>query len=372
MLEYLYSLSDNLNNLGYTYKDFDIYLEGVLDSDTEIKFSVNKEDSLSAKIMTIHASKGLEYPICYFPGLYKTFNDQDIKSRIIFSNILGIITPFYDEGIDNTFYKELFKNNYYQDEISEKIRLFYVALTRVKEKMIFVIPNKESIEEYDNNLVDNNIRMNYRSFLDIINSIKSKLTEYFKVINIDNLNLSKDYNLINSYNLFENLNKVNEKIELINYPKVDTIEKESTHFSKLSSKVFTKEEKDKMEFGSKIHYYLETLDLKNPSLIDITSPFKEKIEAFLNCDLIKNIKEAKIYQEYEFIDQSDTEEKHGVIDLMIEYPEYIDIIDYKLKNILDEAYIKQLNGYKEYINSISNKKVNLYLYSIIDEKYQEL
>jgi hypothetical protein len=57
---------------------------------------------------------------------------------------------------------------------------------------------------------------------------------------------------------------------------------------------------------------------------------------------------------------------------MLEYDDHIDIIDYKLKNTVDENYIKQLNGYKEYINSISNKPVNTYLYSIIDEEIKEV
>ena len=371
-LEYLYNLSDNLNKMGYTYKDFDIYLESIMENNNDIRFSVNKIDGESVKIMTIHASKGLEFPLCYFPGLYKSFNDQDIKSRIIFSNILGIITPYYDEGIDNTFYKELYKNKYYQDEISEKIRLFYVALTRVKEKMIFVIPNEELQEEYDNDIVGNSIRMKYRSFSDIINSIKSKLTDYFKNIDINNLNLTKDYNLINSKNLFSNIKKSNNKIELIDYPKYESIKKEESHFSKSTSKIFTKSEKEKMDFGTKMHYYLETLDLHNPDITDMESPYKEKIEAFLNSDLIKDIKEAKVYQEYEFVEEDDQEEKHGIIDLMLEYPDYIDIIDYKLKNILDEGYAKQLNGYKNYIEKISNKPVNIYLYSIMDEKIEKL
>ncbi len=371
-LDYLYSLSDNLNKMGYTYKDFDKYLENILESDNDIRFSVNKIDGESVKIMTIHASKGLEFPICYFPGLYKSFNDQDIKSRIIFNNILGIITPYYDEGLDNTFYQELYKNNYYQDEISEKIRLFYVALTRVKEKMIFVMPNEESFEEYENDLVMDSIRMKYRSFSDIVNSIKSKLTDYIKGVNIESLNLTKDYNLINSKNLFDNLEKIDKKIEITNIPKVESDIVEESHFSKSSNKIFTKEEKDKMEFGTKIHYYLETLDLHNPDLSDIDNEYKEKINDFLNCDLLKNIKEAKVYQEYEFIDETDTEEKYGVIDLMLEYDNHIDIIDYKLKNILDEAYAKQLNGYRDYIKKITGKDVNIYLYSIIDSKYNKL
>ena len=57
---------------------------------------------------------------------------------------------------------------------------------------------------------------------------------------------------------------------------------------------------------------------------------------------------------------------------MIEHDNRIDIIDYKLNNIKDENYLKQLNGYKEYINSISNKEVNIYLYSIISETLEKL
>ena len=67
--------------------------------------------------------------------------------------------------------------------------------------------------------------------------------------------------------------------------------------------------------------------------------------------------------------QKDNTINHGVIDLMIEYEDHIDIIDYKLKNITDENYIKQLKGYKEYIENKTNKKCNLYLVSILDSKY---
>ena len=57
---------------------------------------------------------------------------------------------------------------------------------------------------------------------------------------------------------------------------------------------------------------------------------------------------------------------------MLEYSDHIDIIDYKMKNIADENYLKQLNGYKNYIQSISEKSVNIYLYSILDNTLQKL
>ena len=47
-------------------------------------------------------------------------------------------------------------------------------------------------------------------------------------------------------------------------------------------------------------------------------------------------------------------------------------MDYKLKHITDEAYLKQLNGYKKYIEKITDKKTKIYLYSILDEKLIDL
>ena len=61
---------------------------------------------------------------------------------------------------------------------------------------------------------------------------------------------------------------------------------------------------------------------------------------------------------------------HGIIDLMLEYTDYIRIIDYKLKNVKDESYIKQLTGYKNYVEQTSGKRTTIELYSIIDETFE--
>ena len=126
-----------------------------------------------------------------------------------------------------------------------------------------------------------------------------------------------------------------------------------------------------MEYGIKFHEILEMIDFKNPQLdkLDLDDFLKNKITKFLDNDLLKNINSATIYKEFKFIDKSDT---IGIIDCMIVYDDHIDIIDYKLKNVLDEAYSNQLNGYKEYIETKTNKKTNIYLYSIIDEEMTKL
>ena len=81
---------------------------------------------------------------------------------------------------------------------------------------------------------------------------------------------------------------------------------------------------------------------------------------------------SNMYKEYEFLYQEDNTLSHGIIDLLIEQDDKMIIIDYKLKNIDDENYDKQLNGYRKYIKNKTKKEVECYLYSIIDENYRKV
>ena len=369
-LDKLYEISDSLSNLGYTPQEFKDYLESMINDNYEVSYSVNNNKGESVKIMTIHKSKGLEYHICYYSGLYKTFNISDIKSRFVYDKKYGIITPYFDEGIANTIYKSLLKEDYLKEEVSEKIRLFYVALTRAKEKMIMVLPNTDnSSNSTINKVLDIDLRKQYRSFLDIIDSIKNSIYNYYKQIDLNKIIISKDYDLIRENDYKTLINVTNNKIEVVEYD-IDNEFVDNKSFSKKSNNIISKEIKDNMEYGLRVHEILEYADFKNKD--KYTGEESVIINNFLNQDINKNINKADIYHEYEFIYEEDNITYHGIIDLMCIYEDHIDIIDYKLKNIDDDNYIKQLNGYKDYISSISNKKVNIYLYSIISNKVKKL
>ncbi len=369
-IDYLYNLCDSLNSMGYSYLDFANYMDNIFTNNTDIRFSLNKEVNDSVKIMTIHKSKGLEYHICYFPGLTPKFNEADLKEKFIYDNYLGIIAPFFDNGMDNTFYRELFKDSYNLEETSEKIRLFYVALTRVKEKMIFVLPIKEDIELYDHDVLDNNLRLSFNSFSDIINHMLSRLKDY--IVNINNISLSKDYNNYDKKDIFGQFKITDQKINTFDYHINESNIIEEKHYSKENNKLIDQELKEKLDFGTKAHYYLETLDFFNPDFSKMDNFMKNKIQLFLESELLKEKDKANIYKEYEFIYEVDHIKSHGIIDLLMEYPDHLDIIDYKLKNIDDDNYNKQLNGYREYISSLTGKKVNCYLYSLMDNNYKEV
>ena len=367
-IDSLIKVAINCDKLGYTIKDFYEYLNEVLEDGLDIKLALNKEDSNSVKIMTIHASKGLEFPICYFSGLSKKFNIDDLKNLFYFSGEYGFITPYFEQSPKSTIVKTLLKNHYMKEEISERIRLFYVALTRAREKIILITNLKESLSVKENGVVDDSIRLKYLSFEDILNSIYDSIEKYIINIDLSTINLTKDYNLSKT-----NINKLNlstVKPLKVNELNIQKEEINKSHFSKTTHTLYNKEEKQNIELGLKMHSILENINFQNPNLESLTSFEKAKVISFINSGILKGAK--KIFKEYEFIYEENKEEYHGIIDLLLIKENENIIVDYKLKHTTDDAYLKQLNGYKKYIESITNKQTKIYLYSILDEKLIDL
>ena len=370
IIEYFTNLADNLMKINFNLNDLNKYLDYIIDdyyknqekSSYRIEIPVSIDSYDSVKIMTIHQSKGLEYNICYYPELYNSFNLSDLNSKFVYDHKYGIVIPSYLGYFKDSFIKILLKDKYKNEEISEKIRLFYVSLTRAKEKMIFI----GSIDS-DYTKLNDNIRRNYNSFQDIIDSISIKMNKYIKDIDLDKINIVKEYNIFNKQELIKNNN-----VLLVKEVNIDSSLKLDNKYSKDTYELIDKEIKDNMEYGKYIHNVFELVDFKNPNFTLINENAKKYLINFLKQDILKNIANSKIYKEYEFYYEYQNNKMHGIIDLMIEYDDYIDIIDYKLKNIKDDNYIKQLKGYKEYIFNKTNKKVNIYLYSILDDKMESL
>lgn len=372
-LKTINSLSSSLSSLGLSIMDFKDYLTDIIENDEDIKYATYTKEGNSVKILTIHKSKGLEYPICYFADLDHEFNTSELKDKFIVDKKYGLIVPSNLEEIDNSLLKEMYKYDFNREEVSEKIRLFYVALTRAREQMIIVLPDRETrtLEKNNDGVIEEIRRLSFNKLSSFIYGIKNYLYSYFEQIDIEKLGLTKNY-LYPKKIVQETLNNIKDNInvEEIN---IENEVVEEKHFSKETNKIITKEENDLMKFGTKVHEIFELLDFRNIDLSLVDNKFiRNKVEKFLSNDLLKNISNANIYKEYEFIYNKDNNEYHGIIDLMLEYDNHIDIIDYKLKGITDENYIKQLNGYKEYIEKISNKEVSTYLYSILDEKVLQI
>ena len=91
------------------------------------------------RIMSIHKSKGLEFPIVFLCNANKKFNLKDMNEKIVLDNNLGIGANYIVDGIEfPTIAKEAIKIKANKEAISEEMRVLYVALTRAKEKLIIV------------------------------------------------------------------------------------------------------------------------------------------------------------------------------------------------------------------------------------------
>ena len=365
-IDKLKEITSNLTNLNYDIYDYQKYLEEIISNNLKIEYNIGDNSTDTVKIMTIHASKGLEFSICYFSGLFNRFNISEAVNRYTYDNEYGIIIPYKDNFYYNTIYHKLAYRNYIKENISERIRLLYVALTRAKEKMIFILPSSNKDETFISDIIDNNIREKYNSFASIMYSLEGVTKKYYKNIDLSKINITKDYNMIKNNNYLKLINRVDDKL-LVDNINIITNKEEEKSFSKKNIHIISKEEEAKLEYGRRVHELFELTDFNN--IDNLYGKDREIIVNFLNNIDINN---CDIYKEYEFIYEEDNITYHGIIDLLLVYNDSIKIIDYKLKNINDTAYLKQLNGYKSYIEKVFGKPTYIYLYSIIDNKLEKL
>ena len=102
----------------------------------------------AVKVMSMHSSKGLEYPIVIIPGLHKKFNVKDDAQEILFSRKYGLAVYHYDEQKmerNSTLARTFFKRVASLERANEEARVFYVAMTRAKARLHLV--STKSIKE---------------------------------------------------------------------------------------------------------------------------------------------------------------------------------------------------------------------------------
>ncbi|WP_461810109.1 helicase-exonuclease AddAB subunit AddA [Faecalimonas sp.] len=128
---------------GTSYKglfNFIRYMEQLKKYDVDYgEANIADEQADAVRLMSIHKSKGLEFPIVFVAGMNKRFNKQDITGEIVTHAEFGI-------GLDRidlekrmkspTFLKKVIQREVMLENIGEELRILYVALTRAKEKLI--------------------------------------------------------------------------------------------------------------------------------------------------------------------------------------------------------------------------------------------
>ncbi len=145
-------LSNGTNNLG----KFVSYIDKLSKSGAK---SASIKSGNSVKIMTMHASKGLQFPVCIVAGTDKRFNDSDRKKSACYGTKYGIGLKYFDEDLKkpiSTVSREAIIDYEKMSTLEEELRLLYVAMTRTQDMLLFVsaFENLEAaLEKYKNRLV---------------------------------------------------------------------------------------------------------------------------------------------------------------------------------------------------------------------------
>lgn len=166
-------------------KSYDIDFEGA---------TIGGENTNAVRIMSIHKSKGLEFPIVIVAGMTKGFNTMDTKESII-------IDPDFGIGIDYvncdtyvkkpTFTKRAIANKMVMDILAEEQRILYVAMTRAKEMLIMTACAKDIDDMYsdwemerDKDRYTYNDIASHKCYMDMVMPIALKNTSngHFEVI----------------------------------------------------------------------------------------------------------------------------------------------------------------------------------------------
>lgn len=139
-LEALCKKARDFRGFAYTELcDFVAYIDRMISYKVKVEDGSPVDSSRSVQIMTIHASKGLEFPVVILPDLQRNFNMRDASEAVVFHEKLGVGPTAYDvEGrtMIDTLAKTVIAGEIRRDSLGEELRILYTAMTRAKEKLI--------------------------------------------------------------------------------------------------------------------------------------------------------------------------------------------------------------------------------------------
>lgn len=346
----------------------------------------------SVTVTSMHASKGLEYPIVILAGLGKRFNLDDTKKEILTDRYEGIALKFYDEESKRTkitLPRAAFKERARLNAIKEEMRVFYVAMTRAECKLYLV--TSEPVEEND----DFTSILFANKFSDFIKTkyfdkkITADDTEIGDGEDVREVYISKDRPALTDL-IRKNLSFIYPYEEDVNLPvkrAVTSLAEDATTDDDEMTEIRLPVDKTTREQGIAYHAFLQHADSFYEDAGALLEKIKtgkkltdeqlallseEKLRKILRAPLFEEIRGYKFYKEQPFIAQMAANEisntnatgdvlVQGIIDLLAVKGDKAIIVDYKYskKSIshLKETYAYQLALYKKAVEKTLKLKV---------------
>jgi ATP-dependent helicase/nuclease subunit A len=358
-LEGLVQQIDRLTDLGMSLPSYDAFLRSAENLEMDLTIASTSTTSDAVRLMTIHKSKGLEFPIVYLPGLTKAFNKTETRSFYQYSQRYGIQLPYPEAMYPYPLFHDLIMYEEEQAILSEQIRLFYVALTRAQEKLIFIIeeskPRKEKDIEYLTSFAD---------FLHFVFQGEQRVDQGHVRVEVPTQ--------------FPSLSSQQRPISHTLIRKNSGMKRLSIPSPIRASKVSLEEvNPDVLAYGTYLHECLFLLDFQTMDVsfipnLDDRDKIKRITELPFFVSLQRRVQQGTLHvlKEYAFIDPITS--RQGIIDLLLIEDGKATLLDYKTSSIEDEAYIRQVHVYAHYVASLGYTIDQLYLLSITTGEMKRL
>ncbi len=145
--------SDYENTSYHGLYHFIRYIDRLIKYEVDIgEAETSGEQENNVRLMTIHKSKGLEFPVVFVAGMGKKFNLQDARGDMIFHPDYGVGIKYCDpekRTKTDTFIRRALSVEAKKESLGEELRILYVAMTRAKEKLLIcgIAPDKDIMTE---------------------------------------------------------------------------------------------------------------------------------------------------------------------------------------------------------------------------------
>ena len=365
--------AESAERMGMDYRGYVEYFENLKKYDIKQEIKGDFAGDNVVKLMTIHASKGLEFPIVYCPNNLRKYNKGDASGFYLYSRKYGLLLPkTRSDDYSGNYLQSLFKEEETRKALSEYMRLFYVQLTRASNQLIFLSPKGSgdiykmievptvgrkilTKEKTDKDGKVTNVSVQLRNFTQFLFSAGKDAMDLLFAHEDANTDKPVPFARMRQLSPFQE-----PKLRTIDSPAQEIQDKRASKTS------IAPINEAAAQYGTHMHRLLELVSFKKKDASFITNDSeRKKIEALFNHDIFDNLDGYREFHEYRYIDDENNLE--GSIDLLlVKAGEKAIIVDYKTKNIDDEAYDKQLGLYKQYVEKVFGLKAETYLLSISD------
>jgi len=128
------------------------YIRGLIERGTELAQDVAAREQNAVRIMSIHKSKGLEFPVVFLADTSKQFNNMDALQPLVLHQELGVgpMRTDRDRRIEYTTLSRMaIQRKLTSEMMAEELRVLYVAMTRAREKLIITAAVKDAEKEFE-------------------------------------------------------------------------------------------------------------------------------------------------------------------------------------------------------------------------------